>query len=503
MIIADELLRRFEPVDPWSFWNEIFHDNELDEAEAFTPGKYTAIALEITREKRARSKKTVVKRHTITNDLDGIDELLYSENFCIMAPISYAGKSRKSENARVMYALCVELDNLRVGSNGEQDGLKDLIWQWDGEGPSKHLPRPTFCVASGNGIHLYYVFDRPLVLFPNVVKGLIKYKRELTKRIWNRYTTFTYKIDQIQFESIFQAFRMPGTLTKNGERAQAFRTGERVTVDYMNSFIPDSYRSRGAEIPTAYKSETSLAQARTKWPEWYEKRIVKGIKKPEKWDITGKVHGKNPYALYDWWYDRIKYEAREGKRYYCLMTLVIYAIKCDVPRERIERDCFSLLDRFDGLTTKKDNPFTEWDVSCALQVFDDYSLFTYPINSIVYKTGIEIKKNKRNGRKQKDHLGRIRALQKYDDPAGKWRNKDGRPKSQNIVYEWQKQNPDGTKYRCVKETGLDKKTVYKWWDTVPDPTPERRASDLDDWDIDLDESYMHAAERALVDENQD
>ena len=42
---------------------------------------------------------------------------------------------------------------------------------------------------------------------------------------------------------------------------------------------------------------------------------------------------------------------------------------------------------------------------------------------------------------------------------------DGRPTAQMKVYEWRKENPSGRKVDCHKETGLDPKTIRKWWDT--------------------------------------
>lgn len=43
----------------------------------------------------------------------------------------------------------------------------------------------------------------------------------------------------------------------------------------------------------------------------------------------------------------------------------------------------------------------------------------------------------------------------------------GRPKGSGekskIVEEWQRQHPDGKKADCIRETGLSKPTVYKWW----------------------------------------
>lgn len=507
LIIADELSRRFEPVAPWDFYHEIFCDNELDEAFAFTPGKYTAIALEITNQKK-RDGKTLVYRHTITDDLDGIDALLHSDNFCILAPVSYAGNSRKSINARVMYALCVELDDLKVGAEQEQEGLWNLVYQWDG--PSKVLPRPTFCVSSGSGIHLYYVFERPIALFPNVVKSLIKYKTELTQRIWNRYVTYAYKKEDIQFESVFQAFRMPGTLTKNGERAEAFRTGEKVSIEYMNSFIPESYRKKGAEIVAAYKSSVNLTEAKHKWPDWYERRIVQGDKKIKKWDIAGKVNGGNPYALYDWWYRKISEGALVGKRYYCLLMLVVYAIKCDVPEDKLRDDCYRLLDKYDAMAfqperyagydriqkKKKDpekNRFTAKDVEAALQAYQDAGLYTYPISSIVARSGITIEKNRRNGQKQEWHLEDIRTKKAQMKKRGQsFANPEGRPKgsgtAEQTVAKYRAEHPDKSVTAVAKALNMSRTTVYKWWDSValPDESKKEKSERdelIDIWDV--------------------
>ena len=49
---------------------------------------------------------------TITDDLDVIGDMAGTDDFCLMSPISYAGKSRKSSNARFMYALAIDLDGI-------------------------------------------------------------------------------------------------------------------------------------------------------------------------------------------------------------------------------------------------------------------------------------------------------------------------------------------------------------------------------------------------------
>ena len=41
---------------------------------------------------------------------------------------------------------------------------------------------------------------------------------------------------------------------------------------------------------------------------------------------------------------------------------------------------------------------------------------------------------------------------------------NGRPDKAKIVEEWQERHPEGRKADCIRDTGLDKKTVYKWWE---------------------------------------
>ena len=37
------------------------------------------------------------------------------------------------------------------------------------------------------------------------------------------------------------------------------------------------------------------------------------------------------------------------------------------------------------------------------------------------------------------------------------------PDKAKVVEEWQKNHPDGKKADCIRDTGLSKPTVYRWW----------------------------------------
>ena len=92
---------------------------------------------------------------------------------------------------------------------------------------------------------------------------------------------------------------------------------------------------------------------------------------------------------------------------------------------------------------------------------------TYSRREAERVSAIAMPASKRNGRKQAEHLERARLVQTLDYPNGAWRNKEGRPKGSGekskIVEEWKRQHPDGKKADCIRETGLSKPTVYKWW----------------------------------------
>ena len=476
-LIANELMKRYEEVEPREFYRDIFPEGELDiwreDFENLDEHKYTAIMVEVEKTKNDDGEKVEkVKRYSVTDEMDELETAYWGKNFCVMAPISYVGKSRKSENARFMYALVIEIDNLRT-RDGEQVGLRDLEFQCK----NKHHPQPTYIVASGNGIHLYYVFEKPIPLYQNVAASLAKLKRELTDRLWNNFVTFDWEPDKVQQESIFQAFRVVGSITKKGDRVSAFRTGEKVTLEYLNQFVRPQYQAS-----LVYQSKLSLEKAQKQYPEWYQKRII---------DKEPKGSWKNSRALYEWWKREIMNKTKVGHRYYCLMMLCVYAIKCDVPREELEKDCYEIGDYFESLTNDDTNHFTHKDVRDALKSFEDKGLITYPVNSIANRSGIHIEKNKRNGLKQAQHLEIARAIQevKNRQRGVSWRNTEGRPKGSSkereVIALWRAEFPEGTKAQCIRDTGFSKPTVYKWWnDEIKRESEHKERSGSGTFDLD-------------------
>ena len=319
---------------------------------------------------------------------------------------------------------------------------------------------PTFLVLSGTGLHIYYVFQQPIDLYPNIKIQLKSLKYDLTFRLWEYGSTSQVKA--IQYQSINQSFRMVGSINdKHGTELVAFRTGERVTLDYLNAYAKPENR---VDVNKPFSpSKMTRAEAREAYPEWYERVVVRGEKGRKKWDIAGKVHGDDPYALYHWWLRQIG-EIKGGHRYFFLMCLAIYAYKCGVSKQQLRQEMKEALD--DLQMVKHENALTEEDIRSALEAYDK-EYYNFTISDIEALTDVRIERNKRNGRSQKEHLKRARAVQEVDYPGGTWRRKGAEEKKAQ-VYAWRQEHPEGRKADCHRDTGLDPKTIRKWWDTVPE-----------------------------------
>ncbi|MGN0268380.1 MAG: hypothetical protein ACI4D7_11975, partial [Lachnospiraceae bacterium] len=136
-----------------------------------------------------------------------------------------------------------------------------------------------------------------------------------------------------------------------------------------------------------------------------------------------------------------------------------------VPYEKLREDAYDLIPFMNSL--KEEMPFTADDVEVALECYD-LRYKTFPVKDISKIAGISIEKNKRNGRPQAQHAKIMSAIRDVVHPDGEWRNDAGRPTAKNKVIDWRAAHPDGRKCDCIRDTGLSKPTVYRWWDAAPE-----------------------------------
>lgn len=382
------------------------------------------------------------RKHTriVFDDLAELYELL--ENDCaFMSPISYFGRNRTAKNARFIYSLVFDLDE--VGRTQIDNFFNFWVFQ-------KRIPKPTYVVNSGGGVHLYYVFKEPIKMIPKNQKALKILKYELTTKLWNEDTS---GLKERQYQGLNQGFRLVGSKTKRGETVTCWRTGERTTVEELASYIKKENQKDVGILFRMWNSTMPLEEAKKKFPEWYEQRIVMGRQKMS-WTCNRK--------LYDWWLKQAD-KASVHHRYWYIFCLTVYAKKCEVPFEELKQDALNLVE----LMNKKapENPFTEDDVFSALKAYDEeHKSFTR--DEISKLSAIEIKANKRNGRKQQIHLEIARSTQAILNKVNgtSWRNENGRPSKEIEVFKYLSKHPCASKAEVIRETGLSKKTVYKYYD---------------------------------------
>lgn len=116
--------------------------------------------------------------------------------------------------------------------------------------------------------------------------------------------------------------------------------------------------------------------------------------------------------------NKVKEGTSVGTRYWRIVSLAAFALKSGIPFEQLEKDAMDLIPFMNSIENAQHNKFTTNDVRTALKVYNDDKTYRMTSKYISAKTGIEIKKNKRNGRKQKNHLKMIRKKQKRNLKKG-------------------------------------------------------------------------------------
>ena len=302
----------YELVDGQDFYEYIFPDNEISGEIHKDYSKPNAIYLY---QPNPDSRK--LKRRIMLKDQWEDDYLEYvaDNTMTLCSGIAYRGLTNKLEHAQQMNALIFDIDGVGLAQ------LRTIVARTELQADQiRSIPVPTFIVLSGSGLHLYYVFDNPIPLFPNIKLQLKSLKNALTFRIWDYGATSTIK--NIQYQSINQGFRMVGSINnKYDTEVVAFKFGDRVSLEYLNSYVKPENQ---VDITKPFTpTQMSRAEAAEKFPEWYQKVVLNKDYKPKKWDIKGKVHGSDPYALYHWWLRQVD-KATGGHRYFYMMNLALF-----------------------------------------------------------------------------------------------------------------------------------------------------------------------------------
>lgn len=447
---------RYPEIDGYNFYRDIFPDNE-NAGELHEDFSHPN-AIYLYKDEQD-PKRRALRRRIMLNDTweEDYTEFVEENPMTLCSGLTYHSRANRLKDAQCMNALIFDLDG--VGLNE----IQSLFLRFGGDpNELRRLPMPTYLVASGSGLHIYYVFDKPIDLYPNIKLQLKSLKYDLTFRMWDYKGTT--QVEEIQYQSINQSFRMVGsTNAKYGSVIRAFRTGERVTLEYLNGYAKEKNR---VNLKKPFRpSQMRLEEAKEKYPDWYQRTVVEEHREPKKWDIKG----KQGYALYDWWLNHVN-EIKGGHRYFFLMCMAIYACKCDVPKKKLREDMKKALAELERVEHhnpdgSEDHMHPE-DIKSAMEAYDK-AYYNFTINDIEHLTDVRIERNKRNGLKQNQHLYLARR-RKEDMKAIELPMKapEGRPKgsgtAQQRVAAYQAEHPEATVTEIARGLGISRTTVYKW-----------------------------------------
>lgn len=487
----------YKEVSPVDFYRALFPPQYLLHTDGDGKGNIIAHRLRtkkmLAENKNIRGKKswTWIIRDDYLNLYHVMDD-----PFAIIAPCTYWGHERKNKRADGLFAFVVDIDGVTY------QFFRNMIHQWE----CGIELMPSYIVNSGRGIHVYYFLKEPIELYHNRFGVLGEVRQALAEKLFGDNVSLDDKVDD--HHNICQGFRVVGSLTKLGKDypVRAFKISDnRYTIDELWK----STRSFGEKIDinkffnyTKYpklkkKGKLTLEQAKRRYPDWYQRRVVQGQTKNYE---EGKRLWTCKRDLYDW-YKRyvIEDKVKSGGRYWSIMGLCNIGLKCGISKDEIIQDAYSYCQILDRKTEDETNHFTDKDIESALRCLDNIDdpknktlLITTRRQFLEDKTNVEFPHNKRNYRKQAEHIKIMNAIRDIEHPDGEWRNKNGAPKKELIVQEWRRNHPDGWKIDCERDTGLSRHTVLKWWgEDTPKPKAKRKFTKSELLDCWKDEILSH------------
>lgn len=443
----------------------LFHelyDGKLD-------GEYKVLLTEYDAEKGNKVHKI---------DVDEIGDYLQLSDVAL-SPCLFHSNWRRKKLLNYVSAFVLDIDKLRPKQ------LQRFFNLFEEE----RLLIPTFIANSGSGVHFYYLLDNMLKIdsVENEVNNLIS--EEIYKCLYDD-VKIKEKWKDAQKHWIGQDYRVVNSKTKLHQTSQIFKVGEVYSIeqliDYygikidrkkkyaskpMIKYASNISKDLGIEPPDFSDAGATYKFIQANKDKAYEVREQRREQRKAR-EAKRKSKGRNADKKPVTWYKNTLYYMQEhtqtGYRFSSMKALASIAFIEKVPRDVFIRD-IEELSAYWAVFDWKGDDFNPKNIEAIIRFYDNSAKYTPKSETLEEWLGYDFKRigNKRNGRKQADHLKRARALQNVDYPNGEWRNKDGRPKgsgsAEQMVRAWQEANPKGKKADCIRETGLSKPTVYRWW----------------------------------------
>lgn len=405
-------------------------------------------------------------------DVDEIQDYLHLDDVAL-SPCLFHCNWRRKKLINYVSAFVLDIDKLRPKQ------IQRFFKLFD-EG---RLLRPTFIANSGSGVHFYYMLDQMLRCdsVQNEANNLIAteiyrclYDDVIKKEKWR----------DAQRHWLGQDYRVVNSKTKLHQTSQIFKVGDLYTVEQliehydikinpkkhyatksMIKYASGIAKNLQIEPPDFTNAKQTYDFITIHKDEAYQVREARRRERAEK--QKGKKKAKRPVTWYKNTLHYMQDHTQEGFRFSSMKALAIIAFKEKVPRDVFLHDIRELAAYWETFDWKGDK-FNQRNVEAIVRLYDKAAQYSNTSSETLEEwLGYEFKRIgvKRNGLSQKEHLEIARGIQEIKDrQQGKdWREGNGRKSKYQIVSEWREAHPDGKKSDCIKETGLAKMTVYKWW----------------------------------------
>lgn len=421
-------------VSQGEFYRTIYPEGALSKTGAPEQGWYTALIELYDKEHHEYNAERFVYLH---DDLKALPNLMAAAQSRTNG-IAYAGKSGEDNLARELYALIIRV-NLPQSLGYHSFG--DFCCRHMHKSRRTFAPRiaPTFVTLSGDKsqVLFYYVLEEPIPMYDKFINKLKAMHTYLSRAIHVALMEQCYDSITIPRQyGIYARYPVVGTMSC-GDEVIAYKTGEKYTLDDINALLPKAKRLN------YHKATETLEHAKILWPDWAERRLVQK-RKP-----TGKRSWTTKPELFDWYVNLVKENSTTVKPG-ILEALMAYAVKSNAYHKQI-RNAAQEFEKILAERFSKD--VIDAHVAAAWGLYESIpgKLKNWTIGHIEKITGLEIPRNKRNGRTRKEHLKMVHKAQSKEEAVRKWRM----------------ENPDGTKAGCAQALGISWDTANRWWEQAP------------------------------------
>ena len=377
-------------------------------------------------------------------DVDELMEYQAQRDDVYVVPASFINGYNAGAACRDVYALVVDIDRI------SPETLKAII---ENGNLGNMTPMPTYIVNSGRGVHFYYVFQEPV---PHYFCN-----RPILKNMYRTLCGITQKniYAKTDWHAITQPFRLPGSMTrlgqtvtgwKSGDKWPAWRLADRLKVNREKLNL-----QRGPLLSQQeYKEVKAQRAARVDRPKRKKKQYI--------------PTSAGNFGFYNSCLQQCYEKTPEGSRYNSMVALAQVAYKVRLPKDQLEQDLLQLLVHYNQIGSY----MGEKEVKKALRAYNakaDRCRST----SLEVRFGWEFRRSAQERREKLKERGRertkaeawkiARMTRDVLFPDGEWRNTTGAPTKEQLIRDWRGAHPEGKPKDCIRDTGISKNTVYKWW----------------------------------------